>query len=221
MFCILVGNVPKVAALWRKRKVLSGEKNIWDRKADLSQIPCHFSWYLFCLLSNYIVSKVILTLTLVAFSVLDNQLTIWHLRREMLVQFSVCSLLRESELETWKISSRPWEKSVTIEITFSYIQQVSTCVQHPNLILFAGERCENNLWPKLQKIQGYCLYWVCRDFFCTTCNWIDWPEAFRSPHHCSGLSGNGNFICIMWLHTLMHRRHVHNTLVLLAPCLNI
>ena len=50
-----------------------------------------------------------------------NQLTISHQRRGMPAQFSVCSWLRESELETWKTSSRLSEKSVDfIEVIFSY-----------------------------------------------------------------------------------------------------
>lgn len=66
----------------------------------------------------------------------------------------------------------------------------------PSLVLSAGKRCENDLRQKLQKIQGYCIYRVCGGFFCTTGNWIDRPEAFRSAYHCPGLSGYGNFILI-------------------------
>lgn len=122
MFCVLVGDVPKVAALWRKRKVPSGENLCWHFIKPQTQWfplkPLSFLMIPFLLFVQLRVSKVILTLTLVAFSILDNQLTIWRLRREMLVRFSVCSLLRESELETWKISSLLLEKSVNIEVNF-------------------------------------------------------------------------------------------------------
>lgn len=60
--------------------------------------------------------------------------------------------------------------------------------------LFAGERCENDLRQKLQEIKRHCIHRVCWGVFCTTGNWIDRPEAFRSAHHCSGLSGYGNLI---------------------------
>lgn len=38
----------------------------------------------------------------------------------MPAQFSVCSLLRESELETWRISSQLSEKSVGFQVIVMY-----------------------------------------------------------------------------------------------------
>ena len=113
----------------------------------------------------------------------------------MPAQFSVCSLLQESEPETWKISSQLWERSVDILVVVVY-NPVSVCVcvkccLKLSLFVSEGQRCTNDLGQKLKEIKGDRIYRVCGGFLCTTGNWTDWPETVRSTHHCPGLSGGG------------------------------
>lgn len=71
--------------------------------------------------------------------------------------------------------------------------------------LSPGTRREDNLGQKLQKVKGHRLHRVCRVFLCAAGDRTDRPEAFRSPHHCSGLSGNHHRSFRDRLETMMQR----------------